>query len=77
MLILATLLLVVWSARVVTCCSWIDEHTRAVFVEFVVFNANVNLFGVSQIVVEFVQTGGGCDLASISSRSFLANNKYT
>ncbi|KAL5017875.1 hypothetical protein ScPMuIL_003597 [Solemya velum] len=36
---------------------WLDENTRAVFVEFVLYNPNVNLWGVSQLVVEFLQTG--------------------
>lgn len=38
--------------------SWIDSRTRAVFAEFSVYNAQVNLFGVVTIVAEF-QPGGG------------------
>ena len=37
---------------------WIDSRTRAVFAEFSVYNAQVNLFGVVTIVAEF-QPGGG------------------
>ena len=76
-------------SKILICCAVVINNTFSkmdkrflavllrVFVEFVVFNANVNLFGVSQIVVEFVQTGGGCDLATISSRSCLSNTIST
>ncbi|XP_013396541.2 polycystic kidney disease 2-like 1 protein [Lingula anatina] len=37
---------------------WVDLFTRAVFVEFVLYNANKNVFIVSQIVIEFLETGG-------------------
>ncbi|XP_071961517.1 polycystin-1-like [Antedon mediterranea] len=36
---------------------WIDKHTRAIFVEFSVYNAEVNLFGVINMLVEFLPTG--------------------
>ncbi|XP_033100634.1 polycystic kidney disease protein 1-like 2 [Anneissia japonica] len=36
---------------------WIDKHTRAVFVEFSVYNPEVNLFGVVNMFVEFLPTG--------------------
>ena len=32
---------------------WIDAQTRAVFVEFTVYNANTNLFGIISIFIEF------------------------
>ena len=32
---------------------WIDVQTRAVFVEFTVYNANTNLFGIISIFIEF------------------------
>ena len=32
---------------------WIDVQTRAAFVEFTVYNANTNLFGIVSILVEF------------------------
>ena len=37
--------------------NWVDNRTRALIVEFSVYNAQVNLFGVIKIVAEFV--GGG------------------
>ena len=32
---------------------WLDEQTRAVFVEFTVYNANTNLFGIVSYFIEF------------------------
>lgn len=37
---------------------WVDQQTRAVFVEFTVYNANTNLFGIAFLFVEFLPTGG-------------------
>ncbi|KAE8590840.1 hypothetical protein XENTR_v10018227 [Xenopus tropicalis] len=37
---------------------WLDRGTRAVFVDFSVYNANINLFCVLRLVVEFPATGG-------------------
>ncbi|XP_076822255.1 polycystin-2-like protein 1 isoform X2 [Clavelina lepadiformis] len=37
---------------------WLDRGTRAVFVDFTVYNANINLFCVVRLVVEFPATGG-------------------
>ncbi|XP_025099956.1 uncharacterized protein LOC112567446 isoform X4 [Pomacea canaliculata] len=37
---------------------WIDRYTRAVFVEFTTYNAQVNLFGIATILAEFHATGG-------------------
>ena len=37
---------------------WINNHTRALFLEFSVYNANVNLFGIATIVAEFIPGGG-------------------
>ncbi|XP_072044193.1 polycystin-1-like isoform X2 [Amphiura filiformis] len=39
--------------------AWIDRYTRAVFVEFSTYNAQVNLFAVVNLVVEFLPSGGG------------------
>ena len=36
---------------------WIDEKTRAVFVEFSLYNAQVNLFVACTIVAEFSPDG--------------------
>ncbi|XP_022092642.1 uncharacterized protein LOC110980349 [Acanthaster planci] len=37
---------------------WVDQHTRAVFLEFVVYNANVNMYSTSFLLVEFLPQGG-------------------
>ena len=37
---------------------WIDFNTRAVFLEFTVYNPNVNLFSYINFVMEFPATGG-------------------
>ncbi|KAI0242842.1 Polycystin-2 [Lamellibrachia satsuma] len=37
---------------------WIDVYTRAVFVEFTIYNPNVNLFAFVNLLTEFPATGG-------------------
>ena len=37
---------------------WINRATRAVFIDFTVYNANVNLFCVIKLIFEFPATGG-------------------
>uniref|UniRef100_A0A3Q3LYW7 Polycystic kidney disease 2-like 1 n=1 Tax=Mastacembelus armatus TaxID=205130 RepID=A0A3Q3LYW7_9TELE len=37
---------------------WLDRGTRAVFIDFSTYNANINLFCVIRLVVEFLATGG-------------------
>ena len=37
---------------------WLDRGTRAVFVDFTVYNANINLFCVIRLLMEFPATGG-------------------
>ena len=37
---------------------WIDGLTRAVFVEFLLYNPNVNLYAISMLNFEFLETGG-------------------
>ncbi|XP_051504612.1 polycystic kidney disease 2-like 1 protein [Myxocyprinus asiaticus] len=37
---------------------WLDRGTRALFVDFSTYNANINLFCVVRLVVEFPATGG-------------------
>ncbi|XP_075790711.1 polycystin-2-like protein 1 [Pelodiscus sinensis] len=37
---------------------WLDRGTRVVFTDFSVYNANINLFCVLRLVVEFPATGG-------------------
>lgn len=36
---------------------WLDSHTRAIFVEFTVYNANVNLFCVVTLLFESAAVG--------------------
>jgi hypothetical protein len=36
---------------------WLDEHTRAVFVEFNLYNPNLNMWGISLMLAECLQTG--------------------
>ena len=38
--------------------NWIDSLTRAIFIEFSVYNAQVNLFGIANIYVEITPGGG-------------------
>lgn len=38
--------------------NWLDKQTRAVFVEFTVYNANVNLFAAAFLYIEVLPTGG-------------------
>ncbi|XP_070582204.1 polycystin family receptor for egg jelly-like isoform X2 [Ptychodera flava] len=37
--------------------SWIDKHTRAIFVEFTLYNAQVNLFALIILILEYPATG--------------------
>ncbi len=37
---------------------WVNNHTRAIFLEFSVYNTNVNLFAIATIVAEFMPGGG-------------------
>ncbi|XDA77418.1 hypothetical protein R6Z07F_007552 [Ovis aries] len=37
---------------------WLDRGTRAIFIDFSVYNANVNLFCVIRLLIEFPATGG-------------------
>ncbi|XP_071797014.1 polycystin-1-like protein 2 isoform X2 [Asterias amurensis] len=37
---------------------WVDQYTRAVFMEFVVYNANINIYTTSFLLVEFLPQGG-------------------
>ena len=45
---------------------WIDELTRAVFIEFTLYNANVNLFSTVTMIVEYLATGSAVTYSSIS-----------
>ncbi|ESO05743.1 hypothetical protein HELRODRAFT_171411 [Helobdella robusta] len=37
---------------------WVDRGTRAVFIDFTIYNANINLFCVIKLIAEFPPTGG-------------------
>ncbi|KAL4640449.1 polycystin-2 [Arapaima gigas] len=37
---------------------WLDRGTRAVFIDFSVYNSNINLFCIVRLLVEFLATGG-------------------
>ena len=37
---------------------WLDDHTRVVFVEFTLYNPNIDLFSVVMILMEFTNIGG-------------------
>lgn len=37
---------------------WVDRYTRAVFLEFTVYNPSINLFSVSTLLAEFRPSGG-------------------
>lgn len=46
---------------------WIDRGTRVVFIDFTVYNANINLFCVVRLVVEFPPTGGALSSVQFST----------
>ncbi len=55
---------------------WIDKYTRAVFVEFTLYNPNVNLFSIATLVFEISSTGDfnpGANLLSIRLYNYVGN----
>ena len=50
--------------------NWIDRKTRAVVVEFAVFNPNINLTVAAEILFEFLPSGGIIKSARFDSLSF-------
>ena len=44
---------------------WIDRQTRAVFIEFTLYNPNVNLFTSVQLLTEFPPVGAAVTFTSI------------
>ncbi|GAB1601077.1 polycystin-2-like isoform X1 [Argonauta hians] len=46
---------------------WIDRGTRVLFIDFTVYNANINLFCVMRLVVEFPATGGALSSWKLAS----------
>lgn len=49
---------------------WIDVQTRAIFVEFTVYNANTNLFGVISIMIEFPSSSAAFTKTQFQSARF-------
>ena len=49
---------------------WIDIQSRAVFVEFTVYNANVNLFGMVAIFIEFPPSSGAVTKVQYDAAKF-------
>ena len=49
---------------------WIDKQTRAVFVEFTVYNANTNLFGIVSIFIEFPSSSGAVTKVGMQAGRF-------
>ncbi|XP_066303048.1 polycystin-2-like protein 1 [Branchiostoma lanceolatum] len=47
--------------------NWLDERTRAVFVELILYNPHGNLFSVVTVVVEFTQIGAAFTTGDIVS----------
>ncbi|CAH1773828.1 unnamed protein product [Owenia fusiformis] len=46
---------------------WIDRQTRVVFIEFTVYNANINIFTVVTLMAEFPASGGIIPYATLHS----------
>uniref|UniRef100_A0A7S3DBT8 Polycystin cation channel PKD1/PKD2 domain-containing protein n=1 Tax=Palpitomonas bilix TaxID=652834 RepID=A0A7S3DBT8_9EUKA len=46
---------------------WLDERTRAVFVDFLVYNTNIDVLSIVKVMAEFPPTGGA--IPSISMRN--------
>ena len=53
--------------------NWIDRQTRAVIIEFSIFNPNINLIGVAEITVEFLPTGSIVTSSRFDPISVLTN----
>ncbi|XP_077980091.1 polycystin-1-like protein 2 [Glandiceps talaboti] len=47
--------------------SWYDRYTRAIFIEFTVYNANINLFSLVTFLIELPTVGGGLLSPTIST----------
>lgn len=44
--------------------NWLDKQSRAAFVEFTVYNGNVNLFATAFLYIEMLPTGGALPWAN-------------
>ncbi|CAB3994215.1 polycystic kidney disease 1-like 2 [Paramuricea clavata] len=49
---------------------WISKQTRAVFVEFTVYNANTNLFGIISILIEYPSSTGVVNKVQLQAARF-------
>ncbi|XP_077991610.1 polycystin-1-like protein 2 [Glandiceps talaboti] len=47
-----------WKVDYLQDTRWLDDRTRAVFVEFTLYNAHVNLFSMFTLLLEYPSTGG-------------------
>ncbi|XP_075571731.1 polycystin-2-like protein 2 [Pelecanus crispus] len=56
--------------------SWLTRGTRVVFIDFSTYNANVNLFCIIKLVVEFPATGGALTSSHIYSVKLLRYVTY-
>ncbi|XP_040459658.1 polycystic kidney disease 2-like 2 protein [Falco naumanni] len=56
--------------------SWLTRGTRAVFIDFSTYNANVNLFCIIRLVVEFPAIGGALTSSHIYSAKLLRYITY-
>ncbi|NXJ87642.1 PK2L2 protein, partial [Corythaixoides concolor] len=56
--------------------SWFTRGTRVVFIDFSTYNANVNLFCIIRLVVEFPATGGALTSSQIYSLKLLRYITY-
>ena len=52
---------------------WIDRYTRAIFIEFSVYNPNVDLFGTVTLVAEVLTSGGLNPYVRVDSVNLLGN----
>ena len=54
--------------------NWVDYYTRAVFLEFTVYNPNSNIFAHVSYLVEFPVTGGILLLSNVSLHICILSN---
>eukprot|EP00116_Pleurobrachia_bachei_P000629 sb/3460891/ len=50
---------------------WVDRGTRAMFIDFTVYNVNINMFAVVKLVAEFLPTGGVMTSYDVLVQKFL------
>jgi len=62
-------------AMVLQKAQWIDEYTRAIFIEFTVYNPQVNLFGITTYLFEALDSSGLFPMFKIEPVNLL--NYYT